>query len=219
MNWKALIAVLLVIGIAGILITTSIGSQYFGSFQGIVGSFTKQAPSGSGFQIIFTTSPTTFYGQNFQVSNSTITITGMYDYFKVGNQMIDLTSGHDTTITITNFKGTVSVTAEGKLSLSATSGNYQIGDYSVTLTKPDTITTSVLPTEVSLTNLSLNKITFKTVSGELDRISGNNADVVHLNNNNFELDNFNGEWQITSAGSAILNGMVTSAKGDTFTFS
>jgi hypothetical protein len=224
MRWKALLAVLLILAIAGLLLVTKSGQNYLDFFKngiGRVGSFVTgfiRFGTGKEFQINLTASKEQFAGLKFKVENSSLTVSGNYLSIKIGDQIVGLKNKKTVDLSMAYFNGNVEFTAEGNAKISAESNSFEIEDMNYFSEKPVKIEMIVEPTKLVLTNLFMDRITFSSLTGELQRVVDDKTDSISLKNDKLEISNFAG-MILSSDGKLTLQGFASAVKGEGFSFS
>jgi len=224
-KWKPILAVFLVLGILGILLSTGIGGSLFGNVGGgvggltggIVGIFQPKVNTG-GFDITLSASRDSFYGQDFKVTNASVFMNGVYSVLTIGDQNIDSTSGKNISVTVMDFTGDVQLTNAGSVSLTGTSDYVMIGDLVSSSAKSVKIQMEVIPDSATIGDLSLKSIQLDSALGTLSRTKSGATDTVSLAGTKVDISDFIGSLALTQ-NDATLTGASTSVKGDSFTLS
>jgi len=224
MKWKALFAVVLILGIAGFFFFTSLGSQYLAQISqytgdlglgSLTGFLTNQKPATS-FPFILTAQNAAFFAQDYKVTNGTISASGLYQYINAGNLNLESTSGKEITISLQNYNGDFQISAGGSIILKGTATNVLIGDLSASSNKIS-IQMEILPSTYSLSSFQQNTINFVRITGTLQRTTSDNPDTINLSNNNVTIKYFSGSIS-QGNGTTTLQGTASSIKGDNFSF-
>ena len=223
MRWKALLAVLLILAIAGLLFFTKGGQSYVDFFKvriSQVGYFVSgffRTSSGKQFSIILTASREQFAGLKFQVENSSLSISGNYISMRIGDQTVDLRNNKTVDLSMAYFSGNVEFTAEGNAKISAESSSFEMNDMRYSSEKPVKIEMVIEPTKFLLTNLIVDRITFSSIKGDIQRVIEDKIDSVSLKNEKIEISNFAGLIK-SSDGKLTLQGGASAVKGESFSF-
>jgi len=215
---KALLAVVIVLVIAALMITTETGRKYAEFLKEKVGDavslITKfWQPTGEGFTFTLTTDIGTFQGQNYKVANSSLSASGIYDYIKIGNQVINLKEGKKVKMFVDNMKGNFEITNAGSVKITGDSDYIEIGD--ITFSGQTRVEAELVPDEFSLTDLAQGKIVLSSVTGDIRR---GEKDQASLYGNKVEINGFAGELKLSEDGSVTLSGSAVSIKTDKFTW-
>jgi len=230
MKWKAVLAVLLVLGIFGLFLTTDYGRGMFGNFftgifsgnfGDLTGSLTgifQPKPTGSGFEVVVTTTKDAFSGQKYKVSGATVATDGIYNFLKVGDQVYESKSGKRLAITVKGFSGDVEFTAAGSMTITGTGNYFVLGDLISSSDKQMSVQIEIVPNTVEVDNFGQRSLHFASISGRLDRYVGEKYDSVTLSNSRLDIGYFNGTLSFSDDGTVKLSGIAFSAKGDTFSF-
>ena len=217
MKWKALFAVIIVLGILGALFLTDVGKRYGDFLKARVGDFiailTRRGPGGPPFGIKLTARKESFYGQEYRIVNSSFTGSGFYQYIKVGGQVISIKSGEEVNIDLKNLDGTFEYTNEGNVKVDGDATHVEIGDLTFTPETASRVEIEIVPFEFSLTGIE-SDISVPFVSGNIETDKGN----APLDNSKLDASYFSGSLVIEEDGSAVLGGTVSSVTGDNFSF-
>jgi hypothetical protein len=220
MRWKALLAVLLVLTIVGLLFFTKSGQDYVDFFRVRVGQFVSgifRWESGEKFTMVLTTSKEQFAGIKFKVENSSLGILGNYFLIKIGDQTVDLKDKKTVDFSTGLFSGNVEFTAGSNLKISGESNSFEIEGMKYSSEKPVKIEMLIEPTKFLLTNLFLDKISFSSLKGEVQRVADGKTDSVNLGGEKVEISNFEG-FMGFSEEKMTLSGFASAVKGESFSF-
>jgi len=218
MKWKALLAVIIVLVIAGLLFATDVGQKYIDFMKKSVGNFVsiifkKQQP-GQTFRVELTTNKYPFYGQSYRITNSTFTGSGFYQKIKVGDWDVTIKSGKKVGVTINNFNGLFEYTSEGGIKLTGESNQIEIEDRAYSSERPTKIELEIVPFSFSLNNIAQDRISLQSVSGEIKTDRGQ----APLEKSKLEISFFTGDLMLAEDGNAKLEGVASSIIGDKFSF-
>ncbi len=218
-KWKLTLAVVLILGIGGLLFLTDVGQRYTGPFGKMVGDFfsvlTHQTPTEGAYMITLVTTLAPFYEQTYAVSNALFTATGSYQMIRINDQMITPKTG-SVVLSANSVNGIFEVTETGSIKLSGSTNYLEIGDY-VFSGINSRVEVEIVPTEFTVNNIAVNKMSFGAVSGRLSRAYGNRTDQVSLENSVLDIVPFIGSMSLKD-GLVTLTGSSSSVVGDKFSF-
>lgn len=220
MRWKALLAVVLIVVIVGLLLTTKTGLDYFEFLRNKVGEFFSvmfRKPPGELFEIVLTTSREPFFGQSYKVTNSSFSCSGVYQSIRFGEHVISQKTLKKVSIELKNIKGTFEYTKEGSIRLSGQSTFIEIDDLRLSSPRASRVEIEIVPLDFSLTNIDQDKITLFPVTGDIKRVINDKLDSVSLTNEKLEINDFRGELSFRE-GDMMLAGSASSIVGDKFSF-
>jgi len=206
MNWKALVAVVVVLAILGFLAMTEQGRQY-ATFLGkgvgsIVGSVLKVYPTES-FNFELKLNKEDIYGQSFSLSGSGLTISGQGNSIKMDNKVWTLASGGiDMEM---SGDGSFVLTVDGKASLNINAKTLRFGDISASDVK---VEAELAPTAFSLSNVKNDKIVLSSVSGTVSKLFDSTTVTADFTKSNLEIDNFSGSVYLENQ-TVTLSGTAT----------
>jgi len=220
MRWKVLLAIVLIVVIVGLLLTTKTGMDYFEFLRNRVGEFFSvmfRKPPGELFEVVLTTDREPFFGQSYKLTNSSFSCSGVYQSIRFGEHLINLKTLKKVYIELNDIKGTFEYTKEGVVKLSGDSTLIEIDDLTLSSSKPSKVEIEIVPLEFSLTNIVQDKITLFPVTGDIKRIINDKIDSVSLTNDKLEINNFHGELSLRDE-NIMLAGSTSSIVGDKFSF-
>jgi len=224
MNWKAVLAVVLVIAIIGFFFISGLAAQLFPqlspiasslNFGGLTGFLVSQRPSNS-FPFSLSAGQQYFYGEDFKLTNSSISVAGIYQYITAGDFNVQSSSGNSIEINLYNFNGDFQLTSSGSVMLTGTATYAKFGDIVATPEKNVNLQMEITPSNFTVTSMQLNKINFNLVTGTLQRTSSTNPDVINLLNSNMTVNYFIG-GMTEQGGTVTLSGVASSIQGSDFT--
>jgi len=219
MNWKAVLAVVIILAIVGFFFVTQIGTQFTSQLG--LGSLTsflvKQKPS-SVFAFSLTAQKDAFIGQDYKVTNASLDITGIYSFISAGNLNLESTQGKRISISVRDFNGDFQISAGGSVILKGTASSADIGDLSASSGNSINIQLEILPSSYTFSSFQQNSINFASISGSIQRGVGDSTDVVNLSNSKLTIEYFTGSLSMQDDGTTTLLGSASSIKGDTFSF-
>lgn len=228
MHWKALLAIILILSIAGLLLFTDIGKNFVNSIRGniagfirgnIAGFFSKifEGQPGEPFTIFLTANRESFYGQSYSMSNSTLICSGAYNYIRIDGRPVAHKIDKTVDLKVLEFNGNFEVTSTGSIKISGSSSVIEISDWIIS-GKPMDVELEITPSNFLLLGVSQEKITLVGVTGEIRRIHEGKFDQVSLSSDDLEIKNFMGNLGLSETGMISLNGATTSVKGKKFSF-
>lgn len=219
MNWKAVLAVVIVLAIVGFLFVTQMGIDITSKLGlgSLTSFFVKQTPSTT-FSFTMTTNRQSFFGQDYKVVNASIDTTGIYSYLQAGNLYLENKEGKKITVALRNFNGDFQITAGGSIALKGTATYAEFGQIAASADKTINIQLEIIPSTYTLSSLQQNSISFDSISGTLQRGAPGNPDTVNFSNSKLSISYFTGALSQGADGTTILQGTASSIKGDTFSF-
>ncbi|MEM7821503.1 MAG: hypothetical protein QXX38_01680 [Candidatus Aenigmatarchaeota archaeon] len=218
MKWKAILAVLLLLGIFGLFFAK--GKTYIDLLSRRVGEFVdiilRKPPSGL-FSFSLTTEKETFYGQKYKLHNFTFSFRGLYNSLKVDGRKIGLKEEKEIEI---NLKG-----SEGSFEL-MNDGNIRIECYSEYIEIDNVIFSEVnskieMEAPISnflITGIEKDEIILQPVKGSI-KIFRNNLEpsTINVEGERVEIKNFYGKLNLNNEECTLL-GDASSIKGKNFSF-
>lgn len=184
MNWKALLAVFVVVAIVGLMYATDRGRSYLDLLTNKAGNFAKNfpflgflnQPEGE-FQISLVVDKESFYGQSYSVENASLKVSGICQgAIKVGD--IELQKGEkQCSLDLEGLKGQFEYSAGGVVRASGTVSGASFDGYSVSRTTGDLqISVEVIPLEeMELAGLGQSAIELKSATGTIEQIGKEGA--------------------------------------------
>jgi hypothetical protein len=219
MNWKVILAVVVILALAGFFVFTEFGNQFTSQLGlgSLTAFFVKQTPANV-FAFNLTTRREAFFGQQYKVVNISLDATGIYQYIHVGNIYFESKEGKRITIAVRNFVGNFEITSGGSITLKGTATSAEIGDLAASPEKSLNVEMEIIPSTFVVASLQQNSINFAAIIGTLQRGTVNNLDTVNLVNNKLTINYFAGMLSQQEDGTTTLLGSASSIKGDTFSF-
>jgi len=225
MNWKALLAVLITVGIIGLLMATDIGKNYSQLMSSTVGNFfsgilDRYMGGGEEFSILLDADKNAFYGQTYSVSNVTVSADGIcQSSVTVGNTVMPL-EGKLCSVEARNAKGQFEFTAGGSVKFAGVADMMVVDGYPFLPTAGSfEANFEVIPTtDFELKGLEQTKIRLNSVSGSIQGTKGETQlSIDNLGGGRLEVSNFNGDLKLDGE-SMLLVGLATSVKGKDFSW-
>lgn len=219
MNWKAILAVVLVLAIIGFIFFSGIGNKYLPQLGlgSLVSLFPQQRPS-STFAFSLATTSTAFIGQDYKLVNASFDASGLYQSITAGSLYLTSKQGNEITISLRNFNGDFQISAGGGVTLKGTATYAEFGDIAASADKTISIQLVMIPSNYTLSSLQENVMSFSGIDGSVQRGSGSNTDIVNLYNSSLTINYFAGSLMQQYNRTMILSGTAFSIKGDTFSF-
>jgi hypothetical protein len=219
MKWKAVLAVVVILAIAGFFVFTEFGNQFTSQLGlgSLTAFFVKQRPANV-FAFNLTTRREAFFGQQYKVVNISLDATGIYQYIHVGNIYLESKEGKRITIAVRNFVGNFEITSGGSITLKGTATFAEIGELAVSPEKSLNVEVEIIPSTFVLASLQQNSINFASIVGTLQRGTANNLDSIFLANGKLTINYFAGTLSQQEDGTTTLLGSASSIKGDNFSF-
>jgi hypothetical protein len=224
-NWKALLAVFIAVGILGLLFATDIGNKYAQFLGAKVGSFLSAilnidlGGGGESFRVLLTADKNAFYGQSYEVSNSSLRASGVcQSSVTVGSTVMQI-GGQRCSIEAQKAQGRFEYTASGSVRFAGTSEGLVVNDYPFLSTgKSFAVSFEVIPTDgFSLSDLSQSKIQLSSVTGSIESWKGETRLSIDNLVSSLTISNFIGD--ISLDGNTItLIGLASSVSGKDFSW-
>jgi len=186
MNMKAVLAVVVVIGIGLLLMQTDSGRQYFGSgldyirarlsglASGAGGLFGQAMPSGLAFQMSLEAPARTFYGQNYTVNNASLSVSGVCaSTIGIGGTVLHK-EGVKCSIEMPYVNGVFQLTGDGGVHFSGTSASIVVdGTMYTTSESSGRVQTdfAVMPLDFTLDGMAQPLILLPATKGTIQRLS------------------------------------------------
>jgi outer membrane murein-binding lipoprotein Lpp len=164
MKWKLVIAVIVILGIVGLLFVGSSATNYLNFLKDKIGEFArvilKQAPSEKQFFIMLTTNEEMFYGQAYKVSNSAFEGSGTAKEVKINNAASPV---NEVNIKIEGMEGTFEMTKQKTAKISADAARVILNDLPILNLN---IYVEMVPSSFSL-SFNQDKLTLSSVNGQV----------------------------------------------------
>jgi hypothetical protein len=217
LNWKAILAVIVILGIVGLLYTTDMGRGYLDDIRTIMGNFISilaKTPQGSGFQVEVEANKNPFYGVSYKVVNSSFEGSGVYQSMTISDLDVTLNSDKKVDVAAADFSGQFDYTSDGIVRLTGTASRVVVGDRSYSSAKPTKISLELVPFSFDISNLNVGKMAFSGVSGSVKSSAGQ----AQLELSKLEISNFMGNMSLSEDEKVKLGGTASSIVGDRFSF-
>jgi hypothetical protein len=227
-NWKALLAVFVVVAIVGMLYATDRGRNYLDMLTNRVGSFVKNFPllnllyqPGNEFQISLTADKESFYGQTYSLDNVSLKVSGICQgAIKVGG--IELQKEEkQCSLDLEDLRGQFEYSAGGVVRASGTVSSATFDGYSSTSAAGDLqISVEVIPVgEMTLAGFSQAAIELSSATGTVEQIGSEGAveSWKELKGERLSISSFVGYMSLKDS-SISLEGIAGSVRGETFSW-
>lgn len=225
-NWKALLAVFIAVGIVGLLFATDIGNKYAQFLGSKVGSFLSAilnmnlAGNGESFRILLAADKDAFYGQSYGVTNSSLRVAGIcQSSITVGNTVMQI-GGQRCTVEAQKAQGKFEYTASGSIKFAGTAEGLVVNDYPFLSTgKSMDVSFEVIPQDgFSLSSFTQSSMQLSSVTGSVNSWKGDTQlSIDNLSNSAITVSNFNGNMN-SDGTSVVLVGLASSVKGKDFSW-
>jgi hypothetical protein len=204
MRWKLLLAVLVILGIAGLLFFWETGTGYLNFLKNKVGEFTSiifkwVAPGGKQFSITLTADKEIFYGQKYKISNSTFEGSGAVKELKINSAVSTVTQA---SIKIEAMKDSFEITRQNSVKISADAASIVINAVQFLNTN---VYVEMLPSSFLLSQFNQDKLMLYSVNGQVKTEEGW---VKELSNADIEIQNFKGSLK-SDGDQAVLEGLTS----------
>jgi len=205
MHWKALLATIVIIGIAGLVILRFGTNKILGSlpdFSAFIPFLNPSPSSGNPFPIKLEADRSSFYAQSYDVTD--VIISGSGSCLRIGSM---------TPTMLTEFQN-----KNGNCSFKTEKTNGKIEmRHNLIRFDLDSISLDLAPTNLTISNVNIPKLSLSSINGKISKLKGNEWVSEPLDGSSIEIDNFIGEVIIDES-SVTLNGYTTRVIGTDFTW-
>jgi len=232
MNMKAIIAVVVVIGIGMLLMQTDSGRQYFGSgldfikarLSGLAsgvftggGLFGQAMPGGLAFQMSLQAPAQTFYGQNYTVTNASLSVSGVCSSLMAIGGTVLHKDGAACSVELPYANGLVQLTDTGGMRFSGTAAAMTVdGTVYTTSDASGRVQTdfSVMPLSFTLDGMAQPLILLPATKGTLQRLAadGTVKSSEALDGESLQIAGFVGFLKLDSS-NIVLQGSAVAIRG------
>jgi hypothetical protein len=220
MNFKVLLAVFIIIGIAVMLLRTDSGRNYLSS----VGNFVSGLFAGAGgdaggssgpFGMVMIVDRSAFLSQSFRLQNSSLSVLGLIDSaVDIGG--VELRKENiEIEMDLDNVKGTLDYTVAGTLRFEGTVDRAIIDGSSYTLSDRELkVSFEIVPINFVVTGLSERKISLSSATGSIARLNtdGSIKSTEELSAERVDIHRFEGFLELDDTDTK-LSGRASSVKG------
>lgn len=207
MNWKALVAVVVVLGILGLIALTEQGRNYavfLGKGMGSLVGFVLKSSPGKPFSFGLSVKREAFYGQSFPLSDSSLKISGQGSSVKIGGNVWSLDSG-EVEMEMTG-KGDFAINADGNVRLSVDAKTFKLDGKSTNDVK---VEAEIVPTEFSLSGIKKDGMNITSASGTILKVFDSTMVTANFTKSNLWVGNFFGTIEMDTQ-TASMSGTATS---------
>jgi len=216
MNWKALVAAVVVLAVVGLMALTEVGREYAtllgkgaGSLIGYISkNFLVKLYPANPFNFELTANGEALYGQTFSLSNSNLTISGQSPSISMDGRVLNLNAGN-VEIEMSG-DGEFVFTTEGRVRLNVNAKVFRFNDMS---TSDVRVETEIIPTAFAFNNVKKDLINVTSASGVVTETFDSTVKSVTFTQKNLEIDMFSGAVQLANE-TTKLSGTATSIKVD-----
>jgi hypothetical protein len=217
LNWKATLAVLVIIGIVGLLFATDIGGGYLDFFRRSVGNFASvlfRTTPGETFSIEVLANKQPFYGQSYGVANSTFSARGVYQSINIGGLDVSINSDKKVDVVVHDFNGKFDYTADGSVLIIGDCSSIVIGDRSYSSSKATEVEINLVPFSFSISGISADKISMQSVTGSVKTSRGQAS----MESSKLDITAFKGNISLSEDEKVKIDGIASSIVGNRFSF-
>lgn len=217
LKWKAILAVVVILGIVGLLYATDMGKGYLDFIRSTVGNFISilaKTPQTSGFQVDVEANKKPFYGVSYRVANSSFEGSGVFQSMTISDLDMTLNSDKKVDVAAADFNGQFDYTSDGVVRLTGTASKVVVGDRSYSSAKPTKVSLELVPFSFLISNLNVAKMAFNGVLGSVKSSAGQ----AQLELSKLEISNFIGNMSLSEDEKVKLGGTASSIVGDRFSF-
>lgn len=224
MNWKMVIAVFAVVGIAALVISSQTdlgfpsrdsGSAGDGFLSGLFSVFSTSKNSTGPFYVKMVAGRTSFLGQKYDLDKVPFVATGLIEgNVKVGNVNV-VPIDVEVKIDVNGADGTFEYTQEGTVKYKGNAQLVTIGDSDyVSGTKPLTLEFEMVPFNFEIYTIKQSRITVPHVRGTIERFDLNNTvkSTEKLLGEQVTFSKFDGLLKLEGA-DIVMEGVTSSVKG------
>lgn len=231
MNVKAILAVVIVIGIGFLLLQTDSGRQYFGSgldfFRTRVGNFVAGAftyggifgqkmPEGLTFQISLAAPRQAFFGQNYTVTNASLSVSGVCtSAVTIGGTSLHKESA-ECSIELASADGLLEYTADGNVRFTGSAAVVKVDgtDYTASDSSRLQVGFEAAPLTFTLDRMAQPLLTLPAATGTIKRLAtdGTAKSSETLDGERLEIAGFVGFLKLENS-NILLQGSAVAAKG------
>jgi hypothetical protein len=216
MNWKALVAAVIILVTVGLMALTDAGREYAtllgksaGSLIGYISkNFLLKLYPQNTFNFELTANGDALRGQTFPLSNSSLTISGQSSTIKMDGRILNM----ETANVEIEMKGDGDfvLTPEGGVSLNVKAKAFKVNNISTDDVK---VEIEIVPTAFAFDNTKKDLINITSASGTIVETFDSTEKKVTFTEGNLEIDMFSGAVQLINE-SVKLSGTATSIKVD-----
>ncbi|MBI2545458.1 MAG: hypothetical protein HYW22_02595 [Candidatus Aenigmarchaeota archaeon] len=216
-HFKMVLAILLLLGIFGLLVYSGSGKNFSGF---AIGNFIDSQRTNSGqpqpFGIILTTEASALYGRSFNVDNSSFSAEGTCTSIRVNDLKIEMGDAA-CMIVSDSFTGTFTYSESGSVIFSGTAGSITLNSDKFSSTSLVNIQVEVVPKDFSVIGVTTKNLNLTANSGNIQKIGkdGSVKTISYLSNTVLDISNLVGRVEL-STGELKVTGTATSVKGDDF---
>ncbi|MEM7825208.1 MAG: hypothetical protein QXO27_04520 [Candidatus Aenigmatarchaeota archaeon] len=213
MRWRFFLALIIIMGIIGLVIYSGLGKGLLGLKSG---EFAKTKESQQSFFIVLSAEKESFYGQIYNVANSTFIGSGLCQPIKLNELTLKKESTCD--ITMGDYSGVFEYSSIGSVKLIGQTNNLIIDGSTYSSPQPINILLEIVPSSFAIGGISGDKISMSSVVGEVKRLENDIVkSISYLKGELLNIDNFVGEIKLEN-GLVTLSGMTNSVKGNSFSW-
>lgn len=214
MHWRAFLALIIVIGIIGLMTQGDIAKNLLGGLK--VGGFAKTKEVQEGFSIVLSSEKEAFYGQTYKVSNATFSSEGICQPIKLNEMTLEKSLRCH--IAIIDLTGQFEYASVGSIKVVGESSSANIDGSIYSSAVPIKIDLEIIPFNFTLATISENKISLTSVSGDIKRLKNDTLEAItYLDASSLDISNFVGEIKLVN-GLVVLTGTATSVEGQNFSW-
>lgn len=214
MQWKLLIAALIILGVVAVMAFTEPGRKYTGFLSKYVGDFVAGIFNPEKFAFELRANKEAFYDQSFSFSGSTFAVSGAYNHVSIDGKVWESKTTKELNL---NFAGSgkIELTKDGTLVVSATTSAVDLNDFTAKSDGVMDVNIEIVPSSFTLANLIQGEITLSSATGEIKKTVNNTVLTAEFTQSNIVVGNFNGSIQMEN-GTISLIGYATGVKSSDF---
>ena len=214
MQWKILVAALIILGVVAVMAFTEPGKQYTSFLSKYLGSFVVGILNPEKFQFELNANKEALYGQSFPFSDSTFTASGTYETVSIDGKVWKSKASNELNV---NFAGDgkIEFTQDGKLVITASTNSVDLNDFTLTNEGNMNVNIEIAPSNFTLAKLVQSQIALSSTTGEVKKFVNNTVLTADFVKSNIAINNFNGTLQLAND-TISLTGYATSITGSDF---
>ena len=214
MQWKILIAALVVLGIFAVAAFTEPGRQYTGFLAKHLGNFISGILKSERFEFALKANKEAFYEQEFQLSGSKFTASGAYELVSIDGKIWELKSTKELSVSFAG-SGKVTLNKDGKLIISASTNSVDLNDFVSKSDDKMDVKIEMMPSNFALSNIIEGEITLSSATGEINKMINNTFITAKFSKSNIIVSNFNGSVELVNETISLV-GYATEVKSSDF---
>lgn len=217
-NYKLILAILLIVGIIGIIMYAKFGQNLIENIKSGRITAVNSPPPSEPFGITFSTGSTALYGKSFPVEKSMFTFSGVCSSVKINSVKIEREekrcSGSSD-----SFTGTFQYTPFGSILFTGSSAALTVNSDKYSSSNSVALEFEIIPSEFSVGGLNEKQISIIAPSGKVEKYGkdGSLKGIAYLSQTSLDISNLNGRVELKD-GELKITGTATSVKSQDFSW-